>query len=321
MWFWLKLSLPLDLSYPRWWYRQIYCPKELASSRFTLIEPDCAAKSVTHSIFKGPGNTINTDSLQIIAREQLGLFSLVFLDTGDRFSLKTYLQIFTGFKPEKSDRNVSAISDGGAYAYLGILHGLTDCPNSSGKIHVVPGNIEHQGTPFHYIRDDRHFQQFIEDVLDSVSFYSQVNVGVTETTTDLEVCFKVSKNPESPVNVLRTRPSEFVQRLGQLRGILHCAGSRCKFVMDVPSDTNYVRFNALGEDVRVLKGEALVRCLALFLSYNLPLGCLLRGKECIQCCLRAAVQHASSPLYSNFETAHISPTGGFPFLIVSGLDN
>lgn len=254
-----------------------------------------------------------------VAEMQLGPFHLVVLDAGSQFSLKRCLQIFNGFQPEQSDRGVSAMSDSGVCAYLGVLHGLTDTVDLSGKIHVVPGNIEWQGKPYHCMRDNRDLnspQGFKENSLESLHLYSSVTAAIAETTTGLDVCFEIAKDEEPRANVLRINPSEFVGRLGQFQGLSPCIGTNCRFTMDVPSDTNYVQLSALGEDVRLFKGEKLSRCLALYMSYHLGFGCLLRKDECIQCCLRAAIDHASTP----FGGDEIS-SRRIPWLIVSSFDN
>jgi len=254
--------------------------------------------------------------------EELGPFAFIFRDSGtatDNTLLDCCLELFTGFRNDENGRTSglgSGRSAAGICAYLQILNDLSDTPDITGKICVIPGVIEHLGRPYNKIVDDRRPVPRTTPSYDELSLYNQVQIGVTETATDLEIWFELSRNdnfPEAegssalkkiPLKTFKFGPLQFVQGIQKAQGWTNCTQYDCPVVVKdiIQERSEPFHTNVLGTDVCLFRGGTIPRCGAIALATIYSRVCLLKDKACLQCTLKTVV---SGPI----ETSYFSVWG------------
>ncbi|KAL9618274.1 MAG: hypothetical protein Q9160_006985 [Pyrenula sp. 1 TL-2023] len=256
-------------------------------------------------------------------RKELGPFALVYRDmpTGSDLNLlEASAELFTGFRvlDHQVRGSCPAVSSAGICVYLGVLQGLTDDVEHIGKVHVIPGNIEHNGNPFDRVVDDRRPDQDVAPAEASVfpllKHYSKIVVKITETATDLEIRFELA-GTEIDTPTVNVKPWRLTDAVGQAKGWIQCTGDdTCTFVQDVSAEPNAI-IRVLEKDFCLIQGNVVARCAAMALARH-PSSkwkCLARGDACLQCCLKAGLRGETAKYYHGQWNAN---SGEFRWMIV-----
>ncbi|KAI1357542.1 hypothetical protein F5Y08DRAFT_352230 [Xylaria arbuscula] len=138
------------------------------------------------------------------------------------------LNIFTGrdAKSEEISLRASAAAKYGLCFYFDALRELSVDKELSGRLHVVPGRIEHQGRPFNLVTDlemggnlPNPLSQMNEVVLSKSSLLCR------ERTSGLNVCFAVSDDNDT--TTFHVGPCRLTNRLTiSARWYVNCKGSK-----------------------------------------------------------------------------------------------
>lgn len=169
-----------------------------------------------------------------------------------------------------------------------MLHEFTDDLEVSGKLHIVPGMISHNGKPYRQIRGSEMEPRMVS--LDTTHRFSKFTMNVTETIDNLYVWFELTGTREdaSPLT-LDVCPTDLVLALQRGRGWVHCKILRCKQVVPAFSGSDDLDTDVFGAKVRIVQGNTLIRCATILVGHHWRYKCILKGNECIQCCIRTAL--------------------------------
>jgi hypothetical protein len=219
------------------------------------------------------------------------------------------LELFAGEAPHKpiSQLGTPAFSKAGICAYLDILREVSDSKELAGRIHIVPGRIEYCGRPYDCLQDgqplavDMHgvykrstdsqperLHQ-LEQQISSLYAYEKRNICVKQLINGLQIWYEMSGS--KALGPLIVQPEKLSTAVVTARGFIHCSGHGCPVTSTEaencqPDKTTTI--GLLGKIIHVIRGDNMTRCLALNgtgCEYEL----LLRNRECMQCCIRAAL--------------------------------
>ncbi|KAF2253854.1 hypothetical protein BU26DRAFT_230812 [Trematosphaeria pertusa] len=224
------------------------------------------------------------------------------------------IKLFTG-RDTSTHLTASAVSESGICAYLDILRNFAIDPESTGRIHVIPGMIEHDHKPFPQVQDNEielmRRTGSIKELCATTAELNEVVLEITETAHSLSVnfmfrgCDDERKDGSKPF--LRIGPGDIVSRAHKARGLVRCnAPARaCKRKnMGAISCDNaeypILKLTVDGEVIEVCdaaRSGDYLRAVALSIATgkNPTYFCILSDGECIDCCLGKAVNQSIRP--------------------------
>ena len=205
------------------------------------------------------------------------------------------MQNFCGRLPE--DVSVydqsCAVSVNGVCAYYGALSDLSDDSESLTQVIVVPGRIELHGKDYRLMNDltNNHTQEV--HGWPSVLPFNEFSVLVKETTSGLQIAFEVCGSDRRVNQKTLIYPAHTIDGLARRRGLISCPGASCGSVADdvkvKDERQGYRLYELAGVKVEAFEINLLQRWMLMNLKSNLGYEVFFVDKECINCCLRAAV--------------------------------
>jgi hypothetical protein len=222
--------------------------------------------------------------------EDLGPFAYVYRDLPhpvEVTAMENCMQLFTGYRTD--ELAYAALSEQGICIYRCVLGDVTDDLDISGKLHILPGIIEHHGKPYDRIADDMSPRSSVtESMVRSVFQYTEASVNVTETTEGLEMTFELTAKGAPKLEALKVNPAALVSDLTKASGWVYCRNSGCSRLAALSNSVNQ-SLDILGTEFQMVGGGRIARCAAVTLADRLGYRCILRNEECIQCCLRTGI--------------------------------
>ena len=226
--------------------------------------------------------------------------------------------------------SISAIAHQGVCVYLDSLHGLAGSPESLARVHIVPGCIETDNRRYSEIRDapwkapnymvkNSYIAKALPSLMPLMADRLNVVAILTETETSILFSYEISSsNGTSYVS-----PGAIAIASSRARGCVPCPMTDCKPPRNLPPLTvvegegSHKLGTALGCVIRLVPDDGPSWCVALMaaaaatadnlrraessawdghdVSYLTNWGnVILRTKECLGCCLRAAVRKGSN---------------------------
>ncbi|CAF9931424.1 MAG: hypothetical protein HETSPECPRED_007865 [Heterodermia speciosa] len=221
-------------------------------------------------------------------------------------------QLFTGETIESRSKlfTASAYSQAGICTYFNVLCDLSDAKESINLIHVTPGRIEFHGCPYDVIQDGEpqpmgtrstyHFNHYrpatdripdLERRLKYLTSYETPEMRVKQRIGSLESWYGTSSTLAGKAPVIM-QPGELAEALATSRGFIHCPGhGSCPIASPksaLPEAGKSLTIEQLGKVVHIIRGDSIARCLAAN-GTQCMYEVLRRHKECIQCCMKAAL--------------------------------
>lgn len=210
------------------------------------------------------------------------------------------LQLFGGRTVVFTSEDVSAASENGICAYLSILADLSDDDQSIGRVTIVPGRIELHGKAYNSLEDvkldneTRYLTDHNREVTTSEVFsasYEDISVTVEEKAEALQISFDFPSWSHGYFVKQRIGPALLADALTWTRGRVACKRRGCrKMILEgtVPTAKfQHERIKISGKNIDILRGD--VRSRSVALGVVLGIENFVIDKECIHCCLKAAV--------------------------------
>ena len=212
--------------------------------------------------------------------------------------LQDALHLFTGRFSQKGPSargaRTGALAKSGICVYFDSLCELNDELELIGRVHVVPGRIEHYNKPYFSIVDQGGTWNYPNPPAPEVwSSYTELSLLVTEQVESLGVAYESKSRRSIPVHI---GPAEFTYHALQLQHPHNCTRRAClpvKIVNENILSDSYRQVEPLGMNLGVFRGETLARCTAIVLhkrkTKDKPV-CISGNDGCLSCCLRLAAQ-------------------------------
>lgn len=229
--------------------------------------------------------------------------------------LAAAIRLFTG-RQIAAESTTSAINDSGICAFLDILRNISIGSESAGRVHVMPGMIEHDHKTYAQVRDNevelRRRKSSVTELDSALLDLNDLILEVTETAQSLAVNFVFQRHGDDPKNdwrpYLYVGPSDIVDRAHQARGLVKCNAPlrSCKrrhprnITCDRTEDP-ILKLSMDGDSIDVCNAansNDILRVIALHVATvkNPTYFCVLSDEECIECCLETAINQDIRPV-------------------------
>lgn len=209
------------------------------------------------------------------------------------------LILFTGRDMSELDVEYEfpcAVSSGGICIYLDSLREVSDSPSVINRIHVIPGQIEHNEKPFFHVEDRRVWSQQdalgasdeIWNQLEDREFVNHVKVTVRETARSLEVHYEVLNSRDQAVGLFIS-PLWLVSQISISRGLVSCDGSHMSDAKATPYELPQrirKKIEQSSMSFRKISTHTLGRCAASMSHHKM----ILQEDSCLECCFKAAMK-------------------------------
>ena len=206
------------------------------------------------------------------------------------------IKIFCGRLPaDLANRdNESAFSANGICVYYGALSQLCDNNESVDRVVVVPGRIELHQKVYYRITDlTIPFVQHTTGWPNCLSF-DELSVVVKEKHDGLQLAFEVYQSGLGSGQKVLMLPATTVRLLWKRRGLIPCMGTACgtitKDAKIKEESPGYKLCELAGVQIEVFEVNLLQRWMLMNTKKAATGLVFWAGKECIDCCLRAAVE-------------------------------
>jgi hypothetical protein len=223
------------------------------------------------------------------------------------------IKLFTG-RDTPTHLTASAVSESGICAYLDILREFSIGPESAGLVNVIPGSIEHDNKPFSQVQDNEidlmRRTGSVTRLCATIAELDQVILEVTETSHSLSVNYMFRNGDDKkddPKPYLRVGPADIINQAHKSRGLVHCGGSigSCRRRRMGTSSSDRTEYPILNlkvgcEAIEVcdtIRGGEYLQAVALRIATakSPSYFCILSDGECIDCCLRKAINSGIRP--------------------------
>ncbi|KAF1951012.1 hypothetical protein CC80DRAFT_496304 [Byssothecium circinans] len=224
------------------------------------------------------------------------------------------IKLFTG-RDTPTHLTASAVSESGICAYLDILRDISISPESAGRVHVVPGMIEHDHKPFPQVQDNEielmRRAGSVKELCATLAELNEVILEVTETVHSLSINFLFQRRGDDTKDesrpYLRIGPGDIVDQAHRARGLVHCStpirSCKRRRIGGISCDrAEYpiLKLSMDGETIQVCdttNGGEYLRAVALRVATekNPPYFCLLSDGRCIDCCIGTVVNQNIRP--------------------------
>jgi hypothetical protein len=129
----------------------------------------------------------------------------------------------------------------------------------------------------------------LERQLNTLPDYEKPSTRIKQLFNGLQIWYEIKSKQLS--NQIIIQPEKLCIAVATARGFICCSGHDCPRVSDAAENCQQdetTTFEMLGKVIHIIRGNRMVRCLALNgtgCEYEL----LLRDRECMQCCVRAGL--------------------------------
>lgn len=144
--------------------------------------------------------------------------------------LNRILELFTGEQPDLlSNHGVSAACSRGLCAYYSILRDVSLSKSVVGAVGIIPGRIQYEKKSYttlkdRHIKKDEDFDTTIQDLVQSGTDFSTLELSVKESSTALE-CLIQLRRPVGLMEMVVAGPANLADLVASRRGLVHCEQS------------------------------------------------------------------------------------------------
>ena len=236
-------------------------------------------------------------------------------DDGVEIRLHTIVELFAGEHALSSSTGISALCKKGICVYLGVLRDASMSRDGVGRIHVIPGRIQHEKKSYErledrYIIQDDEYAATVMNIVSNEQEWSEPKLSIKESSTTLECLLYLRGKKDASSNeatAIAGGPANLADLLSARRGLVRCRNisggnkpcEKVKELKQIERQRLLAESNSLhmfGHHIHFLrcKSSAIARTVAAHSAgqYILRSGIFVADMACPDCCLKTLAKYA-----------------------------